>query len=232
MAGAPFWGNAAHIGPAFSDDPWDQVVLGDPLPGVCEVRGIAQLELDKKKQKGTNGLTLTVTGYQPSPFEVSVVLTTEEQWDFMQAWIDKFWLAPQKQRPQFTTSKKRTGSNEDGSPKFTTVRVKNRAPQVAVDISHPALDALGIVSCVIQGVSIVENGPSEGTKVIKIKVVEHRASERTDATKTAKASTGGNAPLARELRPKEKNATPERPSADRANLGPGGPKTPPASGSD
>lgn len=230
MAGAEFWGNAAAEGPTFAPHPWDIVFIGDPLPGICEVKGIAQLELDKKKQKGTNGLTLTVTGYQPSPFEVAVLLWTQEQWEFMQAWIDKFWITPQKERPQFTTTKKRTGSNKDGTPIFTSVTTKNRAPQVAVDISHPALAAIGIASCTVQGISIPEAASAEGTKTIKIKVVENRPSEKKTVVKTARASV--NVPLDRALRPKEKSGTPEKPSADRANLGPNGPKTPPASGSD
>lgn len=229
MAGSPFWGNASHIGDTFSDDPQDIVFLGgDPLPGICEVKGIAQLELDKKKTKGTNGVRLTVTGYQPGPFEVSVKYWTQAQDEFLQAWIEKFWIAPRKARPEFTTAKKRTGSNPDGSPQFTTISVKNRAPSVAISISHPDLDTLGITSCVVQGISIPElNGDF---KTVKIKVVEHVEPTKT-ATKSAKA-TASDIPLAARLGTKAKGDIPDKPSATRADLGPKGLRTPAASGSD
>lgn len=219
---AAFWGNAAHEGPTFALDPWDLVTIGDPLPGVCEVKGIAQLELDKKKQKGTNGLTLTVTGYQPSPFEVSVVTWTEEQKEFLEAWIEKWWLTPRRERPQFVATKKKDG---------TTVRTKNRAPMVAVDIDHPALQMLGIISCTIQGISIPEAGPFEGSKIIKIKVVEHVAPDGKNVVKTAKGSAT-NVRLATRLQPKAKAETPEPPSSDRKQLGPDGPPSAAAGGSD
>lgn len=229
---ADFWGNDAHIGAVFSSDPWDLVIIGGAkLPGIAKVKGIAQLELDKKKTKGTNGVRLTVTGYQPGPFEVSVSIWTDEQWNVMQDWISEFWIEPRKARPEFTTTTKRTGVNPDGTPKFAKVTTKNRAPQVAVDISHPALEAIGIVSCVIQGISIPEDEGSNGDiKVVKIKLVESVEPTGKTITKSNKGSSN-NVPLATRLQGK-KSDTPPKPSTVRADLGPNGPRPAPAQGSD
>lgn len=232
MSGAPFWGGGSPEGPTFSPDPWDIVFIGgDPLPGICEVKGIAQLEVDKKKAKGSNGVTLTVTGYQPGPFEVSVRVWTPAQWDFLQDWIDKFWVAPQKARPATVTRKVRSGSNPDGTPKFVNQTVKNKDPQVTLDIDHPACSALGITTCVVQGIAMPEAGTAEGEKVVKIKLIDGRANEKKTVTKTAKGSSN-DAKLTKELRPKEKEGVPPKPSQERADLGPAGPRAAAAGGSD
>jgi hypothetical protein len=231
MAGIEFWGNDAHIGPTFALDAWDLVYLGgDPLPGICDIKGLAQLELDKKKTKGTNGVRLTVTGYQPGPFEVSVKIWTADQWDFMQAWIDTFWIGPRKARPEFTTSKKKTGTDPvTHAAIFRDVTTKNRAPQVAISITNPRTELLGITSCVVQGVSIPEDSDGGDVKVIKIKLVEH-VEPTGKATKSARNSA--NAPLAKRLVQKRKDNVPAKPSSDRTDLGPKGVRTPPGGGSD
>lgn len=212
MAGAPFWGGGAPEGSTFSPEPWDIVFIGgDPLPGICEVKGIAQLEIDKKKAKGSNGSTITVTGYQPGPFEVAVTVWTPAQWDFLQDWIDKFWIAPQKAAA--------TASLPKGK----------KPPPVALDIAHPACDAVGIVSCIVQGISMPESGGGEGMKVVRIKLFDGRVNEKKSVTKTAKGSAN-NVKLAKELRPAAKTDTPAPPSTERADLGPKGPRAAPASG--
>lgn len=233
MAGAAFWGNAANEGPTFSSDPWDKVYLGGTaLPGICEVKGLAQLELDKKKQKGTNGLTLTVTGYQPGPFEVVCTVWTQAQWEYLLGWIDLYWLTPQAARPQFTKTKKRTGSDEKtGKSIFKEVTTKNRQPQVAIDIQHPAVAAIGITSCTIQGVSIPESASADGVKAIHIKVVENRPSEAKTITKTARDSSAGNLTADPHWTGKaEKNRTPQLPSQVRSDLGPNGAAPKPGGG--
>lgn len=245
MAGQPFWGGASAEGPTFSEDPFDVVFIGgDPLPGVCEVKGIAQLEIDKKKVKGTNGHTITVTGFQPGPFEVTVTVWTSEQDEFLQAWLDKFWIGPQKDRPK-TTKRVRTGTTQveiatgsDGKPitqtvpTFANVSVKGKTKnsQVTLDISHPRLAKIGITTCVVQGVSIPEPGSFDGSEVIKIKLIDGRANEKKDVTKTAK---GSRVNVASDPRVSEqKSAVPPKPSGERADLGPKGPRPKPASGSD
>ncbi|HSS39711.1 MAG TPA: hypothetical protein VLT58_13170, partial [Polyangia bacterium] len=120
-------------------------------------------------------------------------------------------------------------SNPDGTPIFKTATVKNKAPQVAIDISHPSTDTLGITSCVLQGISIPESASAEGVKVIKIKAIESRATGKT-VTKTAKGSSN-NVALAKELRPKALADVPNKPSTERADLGPKGPRPKPGSGS-
>ena len=232
MAGAPFWGTAAAEGATFSDDPHKLAYLGgDPVPGLSDVKGIAQLELDKKKEKGHNGVKLTVTGYQPGPFELVVEMWTSEQWDFMQALLDKYWNGPRKARAASTTVKKRAGSNKDGTPIFKTVTVKNRAPMVAISIDHAVLQPLEIFSCVIQGVGLLEPGTFEGARIIRFKCVEHLEPDPKTATKSAKASAA-NVPLDPALQSTAKSATPAPPSTDRKNLGPRGPQPDAGGGSD
>ena len=229
---AAFWGNASHIGATFADDPWDIVELGgDPLPGICEVKGLAQLELDKKKQKGTNGLTLTVTGYQPGPFEITCTVWTQEQWEFLLAWIQKFWIQPQLARAEFSEVNKRTSSTEDGKPIYKKVKVKNRAPQVALDVRHPALEAIGIMACTIQGISMPESTSAEGFKMVRIKVVEHKPSGKVTVVKTAKGSSSGNVATDDRIPElEEKNKTPEKPSKNMDGFDTDGPDDEPGGG--
>lgn len=208
MAGAPFWGGVSPQGSTFSGDPWDVVFIGgDPLPGICEISGIAQLEVDKKKAKGRNGVTLTVTGYQPGPFEVKCSVWTQAQWDFLQAWLDKFWIEQQKQNP-----------------------VGGRTPQVAMAIDHPACSVVGITTAIIQGVSMPEAASAEGVKVVKIKMIDGRASEKKTVVKTARGSAT-NAKLAKPVT-FGKADVPPAPSTERADLGPTGPRAAAAGGSD
>lgn len=205
----PFWGGASAEGENFSLDPWDVVFIGgDPLPGICEVKGIAQLEVDKKKAKGSHGSTITVTGYLPSPFEVTVTVWTEDQKDFLEAWITKFWINPQKEPPK---------------PKGQ--------PQVSLALDHPACAMLGIDTCIVLGISMLEDGSFEGSKVIRIKLMDGRVTEKKNVTKTAEGSRN-NVPIDKALQEKQKSAVPPKPSAERADLGPKGPRPKPASGSD
>lgn len=209
--GAAFWGNASHVGPTYAVDPWDLVVIGGvKLPGLCDVKGIAQLEVDKKKAKGTNKLTLTVTGYQPGPFEVSCTIWTADQWAAFRKWSQDFWIAQRKARPPSTKANKKN-------------------PPVALTISHPALSAIGIYSCIVQGLSIPESASVEGAKVIKIKCLEHYPGDDATVTKTAKGSSG---PIVHEDVRKTKTDVPAKPSTERADLGPKGPRSKPGGGSD
>ena len=48
MAGAAFWSSAANEGPLYSRNPWYTLKFdGFQLPGECEVKGLAQLELGR-----------------------------------------------------------------------------------------------------------------------------------------------------------------------------------------
>jgi hypothetical protein len=134
-------------GPTFATNPWDLVyVSGQPLPGLCKVRGLPTLAFDKKKSGGSDGAVITVNGYIPGPIEVECLLWTREQWSFFQVIAAQIWTKPAK---------------------------KTEAAKLAVAISHPALDLWGINAVVVIGVSVPEMGPVPQTRVIKIKCVEY-----------------------------------------------------------
>lgn len=217
MGGIPFWANPSIAtfgragadggpsGPIYAEDAvlGDGSAIGKPhdtvkfagirLPGICEVKGIAQLQVDNKKGKGLDGSTITITGYQPGPFEVSCKTWTDPQWDVLQAAIADLWTAPTK---------------------------KSKLQSVAVDVVHPWLQLLKIKSCAIVGVSLPEPGPEVGTKIVRFKCIENVPSKKKKV-KTAKGSSvgrvqqyaSGEAP---------KNAAPTKPSANKKNLAPAG----------
>lgn len=231
MAGAPFWGGASAEGPTFAEDPWDIVFIGgDPLPGLCEVKAMAALEVDKKKTKGSNGVTITIQGLQPQPFEVTVRVWTQDQWDFLQAWIDKFWNEPVNAPPPFTKKKVKTGTDANGAPQFREVRTPTRKPQVKLEISHPSLSAIGITTCVLLGVPTLDDGSEVGVKICRIRFFDGRLSDKKNATKTAKGAIAVT--VHEDVRNTSKASTPAKPSTDRTNLGPKGPKPTPGGGSD
>lgn len=134
-------------GPTFADNPWDTVwISGEPLPGICKVRGLPTLAFDKKKSGGSDGAIITVNGYIPGPIEVECMMWTQEQWSFFQVTAAKIWTKPAK---------------------------KTTAAKLAVAISHPALDLWGINAVVVIGVSVPELGPVPQTRIVKIKAVEY-----------------------------------------------------------
>lgn len=179
----PFWDpvtSTADGPPGLApEDPWDVCILaGFVLPGLCTVKGAPTLSFDKKKGGGVDGATITVNGYLPGPIEIELLMWTDGQWqDFQNFVAPKIWRKPNK---------------------------KSKASELAVDVSHPAFDLWGISQVVILGVSLPENGPSVGTKVVKFKCVEFVPQEAKSQTKTAKS--GVIVPIAKEYDPAKNRA--------------------------
>jgi hypothetical protein len=227
MGGVPFWSNPSTVdgfggegtgtGPAgqvYAEDAilgdgskigsaWDTVKFaGIRLPGVCEVKGVAALQVDNKKPKQADGSTISITGYMPGPFEVTCMVWTDTQWDVLQKAIDVLWETPTK---------------------------KSKLASVAVDVSHPGLQTLRIKSCAIVSVSLPEPGREVGTKLVRFKCIENTPPKKKKA-KTAKGSAvgrvasyaSGEAPL---------NFSPAKPSENKANMSPAGQPFTPAGGS-
>jgi hypothetical protein len=87
VASIPFW----------TDDPesWDTVVLGGAtLPGIAEVHFDKSRDVDKKKSKGNDGITLTDNGADAAEGEITLTIWTAEQWRDWQRIKPK--LDPQK----------------------------------------------------------------------------------------------------------------------------------------
>jgi hypothetical protein len=236
MAGAAFWDLVGYgTGETVSDDPWDTVELdGKKMPGVCEVKGLAQLEVDQKKGKGRNGAALTISGYLPGPFEIVCTVWTPDQWTHLQRILDDVWNDPPKKSVQKTTTKvTQVGQNADGTPINTTSTVKVAVPskeRVSFSVRHPALQALKITACIVQGVTFPEPGSVVGTRVVRFKCIEFRKPDPKPATKTANAPAP---PVVPKIRNQDQplNFTPLKPSAEPTKLGPKGVPAAPASGS-
>lgn len=134
-------------GPLYATSEWDQVWLNwQQLPGVCSAKGLPTLAIDKKKAGGVDGAAITVQGYLPGPIEIESLIWTPAQWDKWQEIIGFIWRTPAK---------------------------KSKISDLAIQISSPGLDWLGIKLAVILGVTPPEPGPIRGTRVIKVKSIEY-----------------------------------------------------------
>jgi hypothetical protein len=184
-------------GETFMINPWDVVVLnGKPLPGVCKVKAIGKLTIDRKKPAGRDGLTITSQGYDPGNVDIEILLWTWKQWKEMVTAAVTLWARPR------------------------------RGGQVkALDIFHPGLALWAIRSVVIECVSIPEPGPVPQSMVVRLKAVEHLPPDQKNKTKTMKASgnvavdkniarkqknAGGDPPSVKSVGPRgeEKDTTP------------------------
>jgi len=211
---------AAIINRTYAIHPWDTATIdGHQLPGICRVMdGMTKIGIDLKKPDGKDGSTITVKGYRPGPFELSVSVWTKTQWDALTTVLDAIWRRPQKK-----------------------AKGKTHVSDIAVPIFHPALALYGISSCAIQGVTFPSDGPFDGAKTVKIKCLENVPPGPKKQTKTAASKTGlapsfsaaqsivdanGN-----EVVQSTVNSTPTPPSKNRKSLGPGGPAPTPANGS-
>ncbi len=193
------------INALYSKHPWDTAFMaGKQLPGLCEVaNGLTEIGIDSKKSDGTDGSTLTVKGYKPGKFEIHCTVWTEEQWAELQVIIRTVW--------------RRAGKN-------------SKLEKLSFEVSHPALQLLGVHSAVVQAVSYPQPGKFEGSKVVTFKCLEHVPTGRKHVTVTPDATTVVKE-LSNSAHEKESlNFTPARPSTQAKTTGPRGPKAAPESG--
>jgi hypothetical protein len=183
-------------GPVFPPNPWDTVSFGGDakLPGVCKIKGLPMLAFDRKKAGGVDGATITVNGYLPGPIEVECMIWMPDQYKQLRSVVPLIWRKPNK---------------------------KEKASELAKPLIHPAVEPLGIRQVVILGVSVLEDGPLPGTKVMKFKcneVNDVKAVSRTKSTKKKVENVG----LAEPLQPaSSKNEAGQSPMT--TDTGPGGP---------
>jgi hypothetical protein len=197
-------------GEVYSSNEWDVVFFdGVPLPGLCDVKGIAELKVDNKKAQGADGSTITITGYNPGPFEVTCKVWTPEQFETLQEAIDRVWNIPRRPLPHDTRA-------------ALAKRLKK-----PITIGHPKVTQLEIDYCIVRGISFLEEDSVYGVKVLRFKCQEWRLGGK-NVTATPKKAPSRVAEYASGHEPK--SAAPPRPSANAKNLAPGGPPTPPASG--
>jgi hypothetical protein len=199
-------------GEIYSTNEWDIVFLdGVGLPGICDVKGIAELKVDNKKTPGKDGSTITITGYQPGPFEVTCKVWMPEQLDILVEAIDRIWNLPRRPLPNDTRS----------------AQLKRlRKP---LSIGHPKTTIFEINYCIVRGVALLEEDSVFGVKVMRFKCQEWRPSGVKNVTATPKKGPGRVTEYASGHEPK--NGAPKAPSTNPKNLAPGGPPAAPASGS-
>ena len=153
MAKAPFWGlndkgQTPNEEPTFFQDPWDTFYINnDQLPGYCEVQNkdVAQVEVEKKKGKGSSGAKITILGYEPGSFDVVCRIVTPSQWSAFQDIRRKYWAGPAKAA---------------------------KPPQATVGVSHPDLNSLNVTQAVIIGFPLAEKSDVEGAKNFRIRFHE------------------------------------------------------------
>jgi hypothetical protein len=167
------WGTA-------SDEPldklseWDTVSVGlgplppQPLPGLARVHGKGlEHRIDIKKCPGKDGATFTDLGRELAQFTITLVLTSQSEWDsFVKARATLQALLP-------------TGQLQ------------------ALPISHPALNSLGIRSVYFTRVGVPHPGSVVGTFEVELEALELRAPTKTAGSGTPKKDVknfekGGN----------------------------------------
>lgn len=201
----PFWGlnkdgKCANQAPLFAADPWDTFWIGTrQLPGECtlEPGGIAELEIIKKKGKGTDGARLTLVGRDAKEFRLVVQVVTPEQWAELQDIKNTYWRIPNK---------------------------TNKLAEAAVNVRHPGLDFLNIYTAVMKGVGPPVEGKLEGAMYVTFTFIEATKSGR-NVTKTVDSPPppeDPRKPASAALAPA--NAPPPPPESVVANLSTDGPE--------
>lgn len=203
----PFWGLPGNEGPTyFDDDPWLLAwINGIKVPGKATVStsSVARLDFQDNKAKGRHGSDILILGYKPGPFDINVEIWTPEQHAAMLDLIDIVWTTPKK---------------------------KAKLSGLALDVYHPALAYVKIYRAALIGVDPPKDASIDGSKIIRFVFRESVLPDGKDATKKVSHTPPVVPPLADRSGPK--SAAPPKPSQDRKDLGPGGPKKPPAGGSD
>ena len=123
---------------------WDVfVLLGQPSPGRAIVDGAAALrKLDKKAGNGMSGATVTYTGDELCDFTVTIELCTTEDWDAWWQWRRLLAKPPKG------------------------------AKASAQSCSHPALDALGISSCMLHAEHQPTPDGDDGKWIVKLDFIQ------------------------------------------------------------
>lgn len=147
------------------DDPsqaWDTLILdGEVFPGLANVTGGVGRDLDVKKQKGSDGATLTDNGYDASEITIQLRLGSKADWDELQLIL-----------PQFHP------------------RVKGGA-RGAVTISHPATDLMGITKIYIKSISFPEVDESTKIIRLAITAIEDTTKPKEVKKKKPGGGGGG-----------------------------------------
>lgn len=166
-------------------DVWNRVKIASlTLPGLCQMSGSIKRRVDSVTTPGKDGKTSTHLAYGGATFDVTIFMWEEVH-------LEKFLQIAEELRPR-----------------------KGEAPAKPVSVYHPTLEAYGIRACEVMEIGLIEDGPQEGVKQVKIHfeeyIPESQRSKVTKGTTTAKgaAKTGAAVPTP----PAKPSASPPGPS--------------------
>ena len=175
IAGIPFWGDGSEedADPAapYSSHPWDIAVLGGlRLPGICDYKptGVAGIEIDKKKTKGSHGAKITILGYDPRTFDITCEVWTAAQWKVVQDVVRHLW-------------------------KGATATAADEA-NASISVYYPGLRLVGIGTAIIAGVTPPVKGSFESSRIIAFHMHE-RVTSKGSVTKSPTGSVTVVQPL-------------------------------------
>jgi hypothetical protein len=173
VAAAVSLGGTGIFSPIQNPGAWDVIVIGGVAsPGVCYLSGFKRLhEFDKKKGKGTQGATLTFTQKPPVEGTVKFLLgyqTTTGTVDHFDAWGSFVKLL-----------------------KYDPTRKSVQA----IDIYHPALAFIDVVSCVCTEIEApqIEGDPGQQLYTITIKLCEYNPPKKKSAVGTPTTAISNSA---------------------------------------
>ncbi len=213
--GVPFWvsdTSRGFDGPVYAKNPHETIFIGGlQLPGICKVTALPSQQVDRQKVSGGDGATIIVRGYLPGPVDVECEMWLPSQWEVFQNVQAQIWTKPGK----LAGVEKAKGK--------AAVQAAAIAEREALDIAHPALQALSISRVVVVGISLPTPGQIPQSRVVHIKCLEFVPTPKTKAT----AKIKGSAKVERDA----KLTTAKFPSANAPGLSPsaagaGGPNGP------
>ncbi len=139
---------------------WDVVqVGGEVCPGICVLKGFKRpTEWDVKKGKGTKGGTATLSQLPPAKGSITFYLWNKDHFD---AWASTF-----RSRFKYDPTKKSVN---------------------AVDIYHPSLKDIDLVSVVTESIGATEH-EGQGKYSITVELLEYLPAAKKTATGTPSGS--------------------------------------------
>lgn len=228
-------------GRLYANNPWDTATLGGyQLPGLVKVRATPEVQVDRQKVHGSNKTALVLNGYLPGSIDVEVKVWTPEQWDVLSEAIDNLWRKRERKLAEVETGGTRPKTKAEAAAQENAVAASQTAKagaatQASVSLLWPGLNAYGVKAVIIAGVSLPEDGPEPGTKVVRFKCIEYvPPNEAPSAKDLPRRSAGSKASKTTPLNvvapfQRPTNSAPPQPST--TDTGPNGPPEKPAGGS-
>lgn len=225
---------AGYVGPTYSKRIWDYVTIAVPYnapsepktPGICEVTCDKSRDVDKKKQKGSDGARITLAGLEPAMVDIKITIWTPQQLKELETLRAIVFPGPQKKtttklaggtagtESTFTVGSRgsdlvpeadrvqNSGALKTVVPKVSTLHKVTTTKFVTVtqpfDVSHPVLDAQGVKALVFFKVEGPNPGKAAGSMIYTFKAIEFLLPKKgVNATNTPTGSVARDSTLER-----------------------------------